>query len=152
MLTVVDTFTRESLAIEVDTSLPGARVDRVLDQVIAERGAIPTEITLDNGPELTSRALDQWAYERGVRLRFIDPGKPVQNAYIESFNGRLRDECLNEHWFLTLAHAREIIEEWRIDYNQRRPHSALGNLTPLEFCRLQEDTHIRQPEPTGLYL
>jgi len=152
MLTVVDTFTRESLAVEVDTSLPGARVARVLDQVIAERGAIPTEITLDNGPELTSRALDQWAYERGVRLRFIDPGKPVQNAYIESFNGRLRDECLNEHWFLNLAHAREIIEEWRMDYNQRRPHSALGNLTPLEFSRLQEDTQIKQQEPAGLYL
>jgi len=152
MLTVVDAYTRESLAIEVDTSLPGARVARVLDRVIAERGAAPVEIRLDNGPELTSRALDQWAYERGVSLRFIEPGKPVQNAYIESFNGRLRDECLNEHWFLTLAHAQETIEDWRIDYNQRRPHSALGNLTPLEFSRLQEDTQIKQPEPAGLYL
>lgn len=152
MLTVVDAYTRESLAIEVDTSLPGVRVASVLDQVIAERDAKPAEIRLDNGPELTSRALDQWAYERGVSLRFIEPGKPVQNAHIESFNGRLRDECLNEHWFLTLAHARDIIEEWRIDYNQRRPHSALGNLTPLEFSRLQEDTQIKQPEPAGLYL
>jgi len=152
MLAVVDAYTRESLAIEVDTSLPGARVARVLDRVIAERGAAPVEIRLDNGPELTSRALDQWAYERGVSLRFIEPGKPVQNAYIESFNGRLRDECLNEHWFLTLAHAQETIEDWRIDYNQRRPHSALGNLTPLEFSRLQEDTQIKQPEPAGLYL
>jgi putative transposase len=152
MLTIVDAYTRESLAIEVDTSLPGERVARVLDRVIGERGAAPREITLDNGPELTSRALDQWAYERGVRLRFIDPGKPVQNAYIESFNGRLRDECLNEHWFLSLAHARSIIEEWRCDYNQRRPHSALGNLTPLEFARVLEDTQTKQMDPLGLYL
>jgi putative transposase len=133
MLTVVDAFTRESLAIEVDTSLSGVRVARVLDQVIERRGAAPQEIVLDNGPELTSKALDQWAYERGVRLRFIEPGKPVQNAYIESFNGRLRDECLNEHWFLSLPDARRIVEEWRIDYNRTRPHSALGNLAPEEF-------------------
>lgn len=152
MLTIVDAFTRESLAIEVDTSLPGVRVARVLDRVIAERGATPAEITLDNGPELTSRALDQWAYERGVKLHFIEPGKPVQNAFIESFNGRLRDECLNEHWFLTLAHAREIIEEWRTDYNLRRPHSALGNLTPLEFRRVLEDTQLKQLDAVGLYL
>ncbi len=110
LLTIEDVFTRESLAIEVDTSLPGARVARVLDRVIVERGKAPAEIVLDN-PELTSRALDQWAYERGVRLHFIDPGKPVQNGFIESFNGRFRDECLNEHWFLTLAHARKLIEE-----------------------------------------
>ena len=107
---------------------------------------------MDNGPELTSRALDQWAYERGVRLHFIEPGKPQQNGYIESFNGKLRDECLNEHWFLTLAHARQTIEDWRNDYNQRRPHSALGNRTPLEFARVLEDTQIKQPEPVGLYL
>lgn len=133
LLTVVDAFTRESLAIEVDTSLSGVRVARVLDQVIARRGAAPREIVLDNGPELTSRALDQWAYERGVRLRFIEPGKPVQNAHIESFNGRLRDECLDEHWFLSLPDARRIVEAWRIDYNRARPHSALGNLAPEEF-------------------
>jgi putative transposase len=133
MLTVVDAFTRESLAIEVDTSLSGVRVARVLDQVIARRGTTPQEIVLDNGPELTSKALDQWAYERGVQLRFIEPGKPVQNAYIESFNGRLRDECLNEHWFLNVADARRIVEQWRMDYNRERPHSALGNLAPEEF-------------------
>ena len=103
LLTVVDTFTRESLAVEVDTSISGERMARVLDRVIAERGAQPEEIVLDNGPEMTSRALDQWAYERGIRLRFIAPGKPVQNAFIESFNGRLRDECLNQHWFRSLA-------------------------------------------------
>jgi putative transposase len=133
MLTVVDTFTRESLAIEVDTSLSGARVARVLDRVISERNAVPAEIVMDNGPELTSKALDQWAYDRGVRLRFIDPGKPVQNCYIESFNGRLRDECLNEHWFTSLYDAREKIEAWRVEYNRERPHSSLGNQTPEEF-------------------
>ncbi len=133
MLTVVDAFTRESLAIEVDMSLSGVRVARVLDRVITERGQAPDEIVLDNGPELTSKALDQWAYERGVQLRFIEPGKPVQNAYIESFNGRLRDECLNEHWFVSLPAARRTIEEWRIDYNRHRPHSSLGNLSPEEF-------------------
>jgi putative transposase len=133
LLTVVDTFTRESLAIEVDTSISGERMARVLDQVIAERGAQPEEIVMDNGPEMTSRALDQWAYERGIRLRFIAPGKPVQNCYIESFNGRLRDECLNQHWFRSLADARQIVEEWRLDYNHVRPHSALGGLSPETY-------------------
>jgi putative transposase len=145
-LTVVDAYTRECLAIEVDTSLSGLRVARVLDRVISKRGSMPVEIVLDNGPELTSRALDQWAYERGVRLRFIDPGKPVQNAYIESFNGRFRDECLNEHWFLSLAHARRIVEDWRLDYNQERPHSSLRNLTPEEF----RQGYIKRLEPVGL--
>ena len=133
LLTVVDTFTRESLAIEVDTSISGERVARVLDRVIAERGAQPEEIVMDNGPELTGRALDQWAYERGIRLRFIAPGKPVENCFIESFNGRLRDECLNLHWFRSLADARQIVEEWRLDYNQSRPHSSLRGLTPEEY-------------------
>jgi len=133
MLAIEDAFHRESLAIEVDTSLSGVRVVRVLDRLTEERSAIPDVIVLDNGPELTSRALDQWAYERGVRLHFIDPGKPQQNGFIESFNGRFRDECLNEHWFLSLADARRIIEDWRIDYNQNRPHSSLGNLTPEEY-------------------
>jgi putative transposase len=133
MLTVEDAFTREALAIEVDTSLSGQRVVRVLGRLTEERGALPDVIVLDNGPELTSKALDQWAYERGVRLHFIDPGKPQQNGFIESFNGKLRDECLNEHWFLSLADARRIIEAWRIDYNRNRPHSSLGNLTPEEY-------------------
>ena len=148
MLTVVDAFTRESLAIEVDTSLSGVRVARVLDRVIGERGQAPEEIVLDNGPELTSKALDQWAYEQGVALHFIEPGKPVQNAFIESFNGRLRDECLNEHWFLSLPDARRIVEEWRIDYNRERPHSSLGNLSPEEF---RTDWTMRLA-PAGLQL
>jgi len=133
MLTVVDTYTREALAIEVDTSLSGERVARVLEQIIGERGAQPGEIVMDNGPELTSRALDQWAYARGVHLRFIQPGKPIQNAFVESFNGRLRDECLNQHWFLSLADARQIVEAWRVDYNTVRPHSSLRNQTPEQF-------------------
>ena len=132
LFTVVDIFTREALAIEVDTSLPGGRVVRVLERLGAERG-VPDEIVLDNGPELAGKALDQWAYERGVRLRFIEPGKPIQNAFVESFQGRLRDECLNRHWFVSLADARHIIEAWRQDYNRARPHSALGYRPPEEF-------------------
>jgi putative transposase len=136
LLTVVDTFTRESLAIEVDTSIGGERVARVLDRVIAARGAQPEEIVMDNGPELTSRTLDQCAYKRGVRLRLIAPGEPVQTAFIESFNGRLRDECLNLHWFGNLTDAREIVEAWRQDYNRLRPHGSLGGLTPEEYRSL----------------
>jgi putative transposase len=131
-LNIVDDFTRECLAIEVDTSLTGRRVVRVLDQLCTDHGR-PGAIVMDNGPELTSRALDAWAYRSAVELRFIQPGKPIQNAYVESFNGRFRDECLNEHWFADLAEAREVIEEWRLDYNQVRPHSSLGNLTPEQF-------------------
>src|SRR5579859_768703 len=133
LLTVVDTFTREALAIEVDSSLPNLRVARVLDRIIAERGTYPREIVLDNGPELTSRILDQWAYDRQVHLRFIDPGKPAQNAFSESFNGRLRDECLNLHWFTNVADARRIIGRWLMDYNDDRPHSSLGYRTPTQF-------------------
>jgi putative transposase len=134
LLAVVDTVTREALAIEVDTSLPGERVVRVLERIAAERG-VPGAIVLDNGPELTGRALDQWAYARGVQLRFIAPGKPIQNAFAESFVGRLRDECLNEHWFLGLSDARRTVEAWRQDYNAVRPHSALGYQTPSEARR-----------------
>ena len=133
VLTVIDDFTRESLATEVDTSLPGMRVPRVLDRLADERGLLEV-ITVDNGPEFAGKTLDAWAYAHGVRLHFIDPGKPVQNAFIESFNGRLRDECLNEHWFMSLPAARTIIEAWRDDYNTVRPHSALGNQTPAEFA------------------
>jgi putative transposase len=133
MLTVVDTHTREALAIEVDTSLSGARVARVPERVIGERGAQPQEIVMDNGPELTSRALDQWAYARGVQLRFIQPGKPTQNSFVESFNGRLRDECLNQHWFLSVADARQNIEAWRMDYNTVCLHSSLDDMSPVQF-------------------
>jgi putative transposase len=113
--TVVDDFTRESVVIDVAHS-----------------------IVCDNGPEFTSRVLDQWAYERGIELSFIRPGKPVENAFVESFNGTFREECLNEHWFLSLREAKREIETWRIDYNTVRPHSSLGNLTPAEFAEQQQ--------------
>jgi putative transposase len=109
-------------------------VVRVLHRVIATRGA-PQESVPDNGPERTSRVVDQWAYATGVQLRFIRPGKPIENVFIESLNGRFRDECQNEHWFLSLADARRLIEAWRMDYNQSRPHSALGYQTPAEYGR-----------------
>ena len=135
MLTVVDTYTRESLAIEVDTSLSGARVARVLERVVQERGAQPEEIIMDNGPELTSKALAQGAYARRIDLCFIQPGRPQQNGFVESFNGKLRDECLNEHWFTTLYDAREKVEAWRVEYNRERPHQSLQDQTPEEFRR-----------------
>ncbi|OVE75303.1 hypothetical protein BVX97_05080 [bacterium E08(2017)] len=133
LLNIVDDFTRECLSIEVDTSLGGHRVARVLDQII-ERSGMPERLVTDNGREFTSKALDTWAYERGVKLQYIEPGKPVQNAYVESFNGRVRDECLNEQWFKNMRHAREVIEQWRTDYNTLRPHTALGNLAPEEYA------------------
>jgi putative transposase len=133
-LTVLDDFTKESLAIEVDTSLSGLRVTRVLDRIIAERGK-PDGLRLDNGPEFTSRCFIAWAEQRGVPLIYIQPGKPVQNSYIESFNGRFRDECLNANWFENLVDARRKIEAWRLDYNQARPHSSLAYRTPEEFAR-----------------
>lgn len=136
-LTIVDDYSRECLALEVDTSINGRRVAAVLDRLGDLRG-LPLSITVDHGPEFEGQVLDAWAYERGVRLSFIRPGKPVENAYIESFNGRFRDECLNEHWFLTMAHARRVIESWRIEYNTERPHSSLGDLTPEEFAKNPE--------------
>lgn len=132
-LNIVDDYTRECLAIEVDTSLPGARVVRVLER-LATTGRQPLHIVVDNGPEFVSKAVDQWAAQRGVRLCFIDPGKPMQNAYIESFNGKFRDECLSQHWFISLEEARSVSEEWRIDYNERRPHRSLQQQTPAEFA------------------
>jgi len=133
LLNVVDDFTRECLAVEVDTSLTGQRVTRVLERLRAVRG-LPERLVSDNGPEFTGQAVDSWAYQHGVHWQFIEPGKPVQNAYVESFNGKFRDECLNEHWFERLEQARTIAEDWRRDYNEVRPHSALGNRTPREFA------------------
>ena len=138
-LPIVDVYTKKCHRIEVDTSINGVRVCRVLDEV-GEREGLPEVIMVDNGPEFAGKALDEWAYRRGVKLQFIRPGKPVENAYIESFNGRLRDECLNGHWFINLDHARRVIEEWRSDYNEVRPHSSLGNLTPDEFIRKEAET------------
>jgi putative transposase len=136
MLTIVDDYTRECPTIEIDTSLGGLRVRRVLDRIASARG-LPEAIVLDNGPEFRGRALAAWSEEHRVRLEFIQPGKPAQNAYAESFNGRLRDECLNANWFTSLSDARRKIESWRQDYNQQRPHSSLNYLPPTEFARTQ---------------
>jgi putative transposase len=133
-LTIVDDCTRECVAIEVDTSITGTRVKAVLERLADTRG-LPRSITVDHGPEFEGQVLDAWAYERCVHLSFIRPGKPNENAYIESFNGKFRDECLNEHWFVTMLQARQVIEAWRIEYNTERPHSSLGDLTPEEFAQ-----------------
>lgn len=134
ILTLVDHYSRECPALLVDTSLGGVRVAGLLDRLADTRG-LPEVITVDNGPEFTGRAVDEWAWRRGVKLDCIHPGKPIENAYIERCNGRLRDECLNEHWFRTLDEARTTIEAWKQDYNDVRPHSALGGLTPQEFAQ-----------------
>ena len=133
-LNIVDVYTRECRAIEVDTSLGGQRVVRVLERLREEHG-IPERLLMDNGPEFTGKALDAWAYSQKVGLEFIRPGKPMENGYIESFNGKFRDECLNSHWFMSMEDARQLIEEWRCDYNEARPHSSLGQLTPADFAR-----------------
>lgn len=137
MLTVIDQFSRVSPLIEPRFCLSGADVAEALDRVIVCAGT-PVSITVDHGTEFTSKALEEWAYQRGVKLDFTQPGKPTQNGHIESFNGRLRDECLNVTQFLSLEHAREQIERWRIDYNAHRPHSSLGNLTPSEFAKQRQ--------------
>lgn len=144
-LTIVDTFSRINPDLESDTSMGGRRVVRVLDRHIERHGA-PDVITIDNGTEFDSKIMDEWAFKNKVRLDFIRPGKPNENAYCESFNGKFRDECLNENLFETLDEARKIIEAWRIDYNDVRPHSSLGNLTPTEFLRRH---HVRMNAGTA---
>ena len=135
-LTIVDDTTKEAPAIEVDVSLTGERVTETLDRLALFQG-LPKVLRMDNGPEFQSKALDEWAYRNGVQLEFIRPGKPTDNAYIESFNGKFRDECLNESWFTSLDEAKTIIETWRVDYNENRPHSALGGIPPREFRKRQ---------------
>jgi putative transposase len=135
VLTVVDQFTRECLTLFADTALSGEKVAGALDEVVALRGT-PQSITVDNGTEFASKAMDLWAYKNGVHLDFIRPGKPVENGYIESFNGKLRDECLNVEVFFTLADARRKLAVWRHDYNHHRPHSALADRTPNEFATI----------------
>ena len=140
ILTLVDDFTRECLGLVVDTSLTGLRVGRELDRIAEARG-YPAMMVSDNGTELTSNAILSWQEERGVAWHYIAPGKPMQNGFVESFNGRLRDECLNEHLFANLTQARRIIEEWRIDYNTNRPHTSLNGLTPTEFAARPNPGH-----------
>jgi putative transposase len=149
LLPVIDVYSRECLAIEVDTSLTGQRVSRVLDQIREVRGGLPERIMVDNGPEFAGRELDRWAYENGVKLHFIEPGKPMQNGYIESFNGKFRNECLNEHWFPSVNNARQMTEDWRQLYNQVRPHSSLGKQTPAEFAALHSRLRSATPPSAG---
>jgi putative transposase len=133
ILTVVDVFTRECLSVHSDHSLNARKVIVALERIASERGC-PKAITVDNGSEFISREMDGWAYRNGVALDFIRPGRPVENCFIESFNGRLRDECLNVEVFLSLDHARSKLLEWKIDYNEQRPHGSLDDLTPTEFA------------------
>ena len=145
ILTVVDQWSRLSPVLEVASRMSGRTVGEALDRVLG--AARPRSITVDHGTEFQSRALEDWAYQRGVQLDFIRPGKPVENAFIASFNGRLRDECLNVHQFASLADAQAKIEAWRLDYNQRRPHSSLGHLTPTEFVAKRQVLTIAEAVP-----
>lgn len=133
-LTIVDDATTEAVAAVPARALGGLAVTRVLDRLAVERG-LPAVLRTDNGLEFCGRTMLTWAHERGVTLRLIEPGKPNQNAYIESFNGRLRDECLNEHWFTSVPHAQAIIETWRREYNEERPKKGLGGLTPAQYAK-----------------
>jgi putative transposase len=143
-LNIVDDYTRECVAIEVDRSLPGLRVTRVLERLRTTVG-LPQSIVLDNGPELAGRTLEAWAYAHHLTLCFIRPGKPIENAYVESFNGKFRDECLNEHWFVSLADAQALIEAWRVDYNTVRPHSALDDETPHQCAESKKGARRLPP-------
>jgi len=150
-LTMTDPCSKEVPVIEVDCSIGGERVCRILDRLFAER-PLPELLILDNGPEFAGTALDAWAAQHGVQLHFIQPGKPVQNAFIESFNGKFRDECLNEHWFLTLQEAQVVIEAWRREYNEERTHSTIGDVTPVEFITHHHDRSHAAQESTSLAL
>jgi len=143
-LTIVDDATHEAVAIEVERAISGIGVTRVLDRLALSRG-LPQIIRTDNGKEFCGKDMVKWTHERGVTLRLIEPGKPNQNAYIESFNGRLRDECLNEHWFPNVLHARTVIETWRREYNEERPKKALGGLTPAAYAKRMAE--IGYPNP-----
>jgi putative transposase len=146
LLTVLDLFTRECLAIHVDLRLTGDHVVRVLEGLVHQRGT-PRSLKTDNGPEFTGRMLDLWAYFNQVTLDFSEPGKPTDNAFVESFNGRFREECLNRHWFVCVEDARSKVEPWRRHYNEERPQSALGNLAPREFARIQ--ARVNGPESSS---
>ncbi len=149
VLTVIDEATRECLALEMDTSRTGTRVVNVLNRIAFFRG-VPQEILTDNGPEFTSCAHSEWTYDKKIHHIFIEPGKPVQNAYTESFNGKFREECIEFHWFKSISDARMIIESWRKDYNTLRPHSSLGGLTPSEY--VSKISNYSSQDQTGLTL
>ena len=143
-LVIVDDATHESVAIVVEHSMGGNQLTRVLDEVCAKRGK-PAVIRTDNGPEFVGKATLNWSFRNAVSLKLIEPGKPNQNAYVESFNGRLRDECLNEHWFTGLAHAKVVIEDWRRDYNEQRPKKSLGGLTPASYAKQMAEKALTMP-------
>ncbi len=148
-LTMIDPCSKEVPVIEVDVAVGGARVCRILDRLFLTR-PLPETLLLDNGPEFAGTALDAWAAQHGVHLHFIQPGKPVQNAFIESFNGKFRDECLHEHWFVTLQEAQLVIEAWRREYNEERTHSTIGDMTPQEFINnYHNGTHLTQELPSS---
>lgn len=144
-----DDYSRECVALDVDHSLPGTRVAEMLERAVRERGRAPDIITVDNGTEFRSRALLSWASGRRVQMFFIDPGKPTQNPFIESFNGRFRIECLNVSWFTSIDEARRIIEEWRVHYNEERPHQSLGYMTPAAFAATSPRFEIPDPDMRG---
>jgi putative transposase len=141
-LTIVDDATHEAVAIEVERAISGQMLTRVLDRLALSRG-LPKVIRTDNGKEFCGKAMVEWAHARGVNLRLIEPGKPNQNAYVESFNGRLRDECLNEHWFTSLLQARTVIEIWRREFNEERPKKALGGMTPAGYAKHLADVRLK---------
>jgi transposase InsO family protein len=144
-LVIVDDATHECLATVAEHSIGGMHLTRIMDQICSQRGR-PAVIRTDNGKEFTGSAMLTWAYRNGVTLRLIEPGKPNQNAYVESLNGRLRDECLNEHWFTSLAHARVVIEDWRREYNDERPKKKLGGLTPAQYAKKLAQRVVTMPD------
>jgi putative transposase len=151
VLNVVDECSREDLASEVDFSLPGTRVREVLDSIAVERG-YPDVLVVDNGPEFRGREVDAWACQHGVKIHFIDPGKPMQNGFVESFNDKMRAECLNVNWFIDLDDAKKRIAAWRHEYNNIRPHSSIGRIPPAEFARRAAALRSPQAAPSGLQL
>jgi putative transposase len=151
VLTLVDNVSRVSPAIRADRSMGGHKVVEMLEQAAERYGTLPKVISVDNGPEFTSKALDEWAHRRGVKLSFSRPGTPTDNPYIESFNGRLREECLNQHWFESLEEAKQILEEWRMEYNMERPHSSLANRTPVEHLKYLANLSTDKAEETTIH-
>ena len=144
-LVIVDDATHESVAIVAEHTIGGDHLTRVLDEICSKRGK-PTMIRTDNGPEFTGKSMLTWAHRQGISLRLIEPGKPNQNAYVESFNGRFRDECLNEHWFMSIEHARVVIEKWRREYNDERPKKSLGGITPSQYATQLARKAVTMPE------
>lgn len=140
-LNIIDLYARECLKIEVGSSLPSSKVISILENLALERG-LPERIIVDNGPEYTSKILRKWSERKQVCLDYITPGRPMENGYIESFNGKFREECLNQNWFQNISEASIIVEQWREDYNNNRPHSALGYLTPKEYLKSKKEEEI----------